>query len=87
MTRRCPHPNIAYCPLYHAAHEAGGFGCDDGRLGDHEGCAVDRGADYGRMVSALWKVRPEIISEAAEAESLAMKRAQRERNMRAAGLH
>lgn len=84
--RRCPHPNIAYCPLYHAAHEVGGLGCDDGKLGNGS-CAVDRGADYGQMVSALWKARPELISEAAEAESLAMKRQQRERNMRAAGLH
>ncbi len=85
--RRCPHGNISYCPLYRAAHEAGGFGCDDGRLGEHEGCEVDRGADYGRKLSALWKANPELVREAAESESAAMAREQRERNVRAAGLH
>jgi hypothetical protein len=85
--RRCPHPNIAYCPLYRAAHETDGLGCDDGRLGEHEGCSVDRGEDYGRKISALWSANPDLVREAAEAEGLAMKRQQIERNMRAAGLH
>lgn len=85
--RRCPHPNIAHCPLYRASHEADGLGCDDGRLGEHEGCAIDRGGDYGQALAALWKANPDLINEAAEAEGLAMKRAQRERNLRAAGLH
>lgn len=84
---RCPHQNIAYCPLYLAAHEAGGPSCDDGGLGDHEGCAVDRGADYGRTLAALWRLKPDLIREAAEAESAAMAKRQRENNMRAAGLH
>lgn len=85
--RRCPHGNIAYCPLYRAAHEAGSPSCDDGRLGEHEGCAVDRGTDYGKTLSELWKVNPDLIREAAESESTAMARDQRERNMRAAGIH
>ena len=85
--RRCPHPNIAYCPLYRAAHEAGGHSCDDGRLGDHDGCAVDRGADYGRILASLWSANPELIREAAEAENDALKIQQREKNMHAAGLH
>jgi hypothetical protein len=87
VERRCPHPNIAYCPLYRAAHEAGGPSCDDGRLGEHDGCSVDRGVDYGRTLAALWKVKPELIREAAESESAAMAQWQREKNMRAAGLH
>lgn len=85
--RRCPHWNIAYCPLYRAAHEAHGHSCDDGRLGEHDGCAVDRGADYGRTLAALCRANPELIREAAEAESAAMAARQRDNNMRAAGLH
>jgi Protein of unknown function (DUF5131) len=30
--KQCPHSRIEFCPLYIAAHEAGGHGCDDGRL-------------------------------------------------------
>lgn len=83
---RCPHGNISYCPLYRAAHEAGGPSCDDGHL-DRGGCAIDRGLDYGRTLAALWKVNPDLIQEAADSESAAMAREQRARNMRAAGIH
>jgi hypothetical protein len=84
--KHCPHPNIYYCPLYRAAHEAIGHGCDDGRLGEHDGCAVSRGGNYERMLAALHKCRPDIIKDAAMAESEAMAREQRKRNKRAAGL-
>jgi hypothetical protein len=83
---RCPHQQIAYCPLYVAAHEAGGFGCDDGKL-DHGSCAVDRGMDYGKAVARLWQAKPDLVKECAEGESAAMACEQRQRNMRAAGLH
>jgi hypothetical protein len=43
--------------------------------------------DYGKTLAALWRVKPDLIREAAESESAAMAREQRERNMRAAGVH
>jgi len=86
--KRCPHPNVVYCPLYAAAHEPDGLGCDDGNLAEHEGCAVDRGVmDYNAGVAALCRVRPDTVRERAEAENAAMARQQRQRNLRAAGVH
>lgn len=84
---KCPHERIEHCPLYVAAHETDEFGCDDGRLGDHEGCAVDRGLDYGQAVARLCKANREIVQECAERESLHMKIEQRNRNMRVNGIH
>ena len=84
---KCPHDRIEHCPLYVAAHEGGGFGCDDGRLGEHEGCAVNRGMDYGRAVSRLCGARREIVQECAEAESLWLKTEQRKRNLSLNGIH
>lgn len=85
--RRCPHGNVVYCPLYVSAHTGNGIGCDDGKLGEHEGCAVDRGEDYNQMVAALCKIDPDMVAERATAENEQMAREQRQRNMRAAGLH
>lgn len=87
MMRKCPHLCIEFCPLYVAAHEAGGFGCDDGRLDEWNGCAVDRGADYGQMLSRLCSERRSLVQECAEAESLYLKREQRKRNMKLNGIH
>jgi hypothetical protein len=81
----CPHSDISFCPLYIAAHEAGGFSCDDGKLED--GCAVIRGLDYGKTLAALWRVKPDLVAEAAAMENEEMARQQRARNMKAAGLH
>lgn len=82
----CPHSRIEFCPLYIAAHECGGFSCDDGRL-DEEGCAVSRGMDYGRTLAKLSIAKRALVLECAERESFTMKVEQRRRNMKNLGLH
>lgn len=84
---KCPHDRIEHCPLYVAAHEGGGFGCDDGRLWEQDGCAVDRGMDYGRAVARLCGANRELVQECAEREGLWLKTEQRKRNMRVNGIH
>lgn len=84
---KCPHERIEHCPLYVAAHEAGGYGCDDGKLGDHEGCAVDRGVDYGRAVARLCDANRELVQECAEREGFYLKMEQRRRNRLLNGIH
>lgn len=84
--KKCPHSRIEFCPLYIAAHEAGGLGCDDGRLAEG-GCAVSRGMDYGRALAKLSGANRELVQESAERESLHMKTEQRRRNMKNLGLH
>jgi hypothetical protein len=83
---RCPHSEVRFCPLYIAAHESGGFSCDDGKLGEG-GCAVTRGLDYGHVLASLWRIKPQLISEAAFLENAEASRQQCARNMRLAGLH
>lgn len=82
----CPHDRIEFCPLYVAAHEAGGYGCDDGRL-DEDGCAVSRGMDYGRALARLSLTNRALVLECAERQNHAMKVEQRRRNMKNAGVH
>lgn len=79
----CPHAEIAFCPLYIAAHEGQGEGCDDGELMLF-GCAVSRGLDYAAAVARL-SVRDVAILRFREAAAAA--REQTTRNMRALGLH
>lgn len=79
----CPHTDIRFCPLYLAAHDCQGLGCDDGRLGEG-GCAVDRGLNYATAVARLC---PREVAQAAWRASAEEHRAQIARNMRAAGLH
>lgn len=81
--RKCPHSRIEFCPLYIAAHEAGGLGCDDGRLAEG-GCALHRGMNYG---AALVLLDRSLVQECAERESQHMKIEQRRRNMKNLGLH
>lgn len=83
----CPHEMIQFCPLYVAAHEAGGLGCDDGRLGEHDGCAVTRKLNYGAALKRLVEVKPELVEECALAEYAEQARRQRERNTRLNGIH
>lgn len=89
MRERCPHANIVHCPLYVAAHIAGAPSCDDGKLDEMSGCAVDRNFEgyYGEKVAALSKMHPNIVIECAFAENAEAVRAQRSRNMRMAGIH
>lgn len=84
--RKCPHSRIEFCPLYIAAHEASGYGCDDGRLGEG-GCAVSRSMNYGKALAALSHANRELVQECAERESLHMRLEQRSRNMKNLGLH
>jgi hypothetical protein len=84
--RKCPHARIEFCPLYIAAHEAGGFGCDDGRLAEG-GCAVSRSLDYGRALARLSEANRALVLECAEQENHNMKVEQRRRNMKNLRLH
>jgi hypothetical protein len=84
--RKCPHARIEFCPLYVAAHEAGGFGCDDGRVGEG-GCAVSRGMNYGSVLAKLSHAKRDLVQDCAEREGLFLKLEQRRRNMKNAGLH
>jgi hypothetical protein len=86
ITKKCPHERVQYCPLYVAGHECGLATCMD--KWDYEGCDVDHGRkDYGQLVAALSRQKPEMITECADAEWRAQATAQRERNMRAASIH
>lgn len=84
--RKCPHARIEFCPLYIAAHEAAGFGCDDGRLGEG-GCAVSRGLDYGAALVMLSHANRALVLECADRESHHMRIEQRRRNVKNLGLH
>lgn len=52
MTRKCPHPDITKCPLYHAMHIADAPSCFSDKL-DTGICKVDLGASYDALVAAL----------------------------------
>lgn len=84
--RKCPHSRIEFCPLYVAAHEVGGFGCDDGRLAEG-GCAASRGLDYGEALARLSQENRSLVLECAERENHHMMIEQRRRNMKNLGLH
>lgn len=84
----CPHKNIVHCPLYIASHDGDPRmnGCDDGRL-DEGGCAVDRGMDYAVAVGRISGVDPRLVAQLRWNEEAEEFKAQRARNMRAAGIH
>jgi DNA-binding IclR family transcriptional regulator len=48
----CPHKDIRFCPLYVAAHDRCGLGCDDGQLGEGQ-CAISRGLVYARQIELI----------------------------------
>lgn len=85
---RCPHRDVRHCPLYHAAHMAGGFGCDDGKI-DHAGgvCAVARGLDYRQRVEMLRVKCPGVVEQCEWNEALSGRKAQRTRNLTVNGIH
>lgn len=85
MTKGCPHRDIRFCPLYHGAH-IGGPGCDDGQLGNGE-CAVARGMDYAAEKERLRVREARLVAELEWREAVEESKAQRLRNMKAAGLH
>lgn len=80
--KHCPHPDVQFCPLYHAAHYPGALGCDDGQL-TPDTCAVDRDLDYETAVAALNQA---FVDKLKRLEEAARSRCQQERNRRAAGL-
>lgn len=86
--KRCPHANIVHCPLYIALHDARlvHLGCDNGAA-DPEICAVGRGVEYAENVGRLIALDPRTVAECRWREEVAGRRAQRDRNMRQAGLH
>lgn len=83
---KCPHPLVQYCPLYVAAHVGRGNSCDDGRLNEG-GCAVDRGLDYAATLARLELDQFEMVARCQFAERRQASNDQRDRNMRAAGVH
>lgn len=87
VTNKCPHADIRFCPLYHASHTAWALGCDDGKSSGWDGCGVSRALDYGRCLAELAKVSSKMIAECAFAENAEVAKAQRNRNMKSAGLH
>lgn len=82
----CPHDKAQDCPLYWAMHGAGGLGCDDGELWQGS-CAASRGLDYTAALALLQARDPRLVAECAFRREQRAARAQRARNMRAAGLH
>lgn len=88
--QRCPHTEVRYCPLYHASHGHEldpSLGCTYGDF--DRGCAVERGEiTYKRSVARLCKTAAgaQITAQLAWRESAAAAKAQRERNMRLAGI-
>lgn len=82
----CPHDQAQDCPLYWASHGGTGLGCDDGAAG-HGGCAADRGLDYTAALARLQARDPRLVAECTWRREERAARAQRFRNMRAAGIH
>ena len=83
----CPHSDIRDCPLYVAAHtESGRPTCCTGDL--EIGCAVTRGdADYAELIGRLSVADPRLVAMTEWNADARQRREQRERNMRAAGVH
>lgn len=87
---KCPHDNIVHCPLYVASHSGHdvvlGHGCVNGDWA--QGCEIERGdAAYIHAVAKLAKIVPRLVQGCADREAEALAKAQRQRSMRAAGLH
>lgn len=87
MSTRCPHKNIRFCPLYHAAHTAGSFGCDDGNMDTNQQCAVSRNMDYQGAIEALRAACPGLVAGLEFSEMAEAAKEQRRRTMRLLGLH
>lgn len=82
----CPHADVRFCPLYHAAHEGWGLGCDDGKL-DAMACAASRKLNYAKAVSRLRVEHPGYVERIEWNQALEESRQQRERNIRLNGIH
>ncbi|MBB3386026.1 MULTISPECIES: hypothetical protein [unclassified Rhizobium] len=82
----CPHKDIRFCPLYHAAHMGGGFSCDDGQL-ELQTCAVARGISYRDQVEKMRVAFPGLVEQCEWREKAEQGQEQRRRNMRLLGLN
>lgn len=87
--KRCPHAEIKYCPLYHAAHEpTNGLHCIDEDSDGFNGCAVDRGKlKYSQAYAALTINHPRIVAECEWIEAKELRGRQIDRNIRLNGIH
>jgi hypothetical protein len=85
---KCPHKHIQHCPLYVGMHIAGGPSCWPKR-GDLElnGCEVEQGGDYGKLVAKFAAAHPREYQECAFAEQAMEASEQRSRNMVLNGIH
>lgn len=87
MKRRCPHDDVVLCPLYLAAHGVEGFGCS---IVDPDRC--DAAGGYTKAIERMAKT-PEGREYIFGADMNRQRREQRlaaeqrQRNLRAAGLH
>ena len=91
MTRmkRCPHKDIRFCPLYHAAHGgelSGAPSCIEGA--DQMGCGVDHGkVSYAKSVGIFRAKYPQYLAQLEWREAAEQAAEQRKRNMRLSGVH
>ena len=85
---KCPHDRIQYCPLYVGMHIAGGPSCwPKDNNPEENGCAVDQGADYGKLVAKFAAQHPREYAECTFGEQANEVKEQRSRNMVLNGIH
>ena len=84
---KCPHADIARCPLYVAAHQPGAPTCMRKDWDTFGGCDVDQGVDYAQLLGALMAQAPRLVAQVEWNTRLAESRAQRDRNLRLNGVH
>ena len=86
MMANCPHADTRFCPLYLAAHLPTGLGCDDGQLSGWEPCGVARGVSYAENVAKIRVLHLGLVEQLEWKQMAEERAAQRQRNLRAAGL-
>lgn len=86
---KCPHKHIQYYPLYVGMHIADGPSCwpTNGSDPNEKGCAVEQGADYGKLLAKFAAAHPREYAECAFAESARETKEQHSRNMVLNGIH
>lgn len=84
----CPHENVAHCPLYVAAHDPdlADLSCAAKGWGPEGGVFCAHVAEHAAAVERLRARAPRLVAECEWKEEADSIRAQRRRNMRAAGL-
>lgn len=89
MRKKCPHKHIQYCPLYVGMHIAGGPSCWPKNGSDPmlKGCAVEQGADYGKLAAQFAAAHPREYAQCTFAEQARETKEQASRNMVLNGVH